>query len=167
LTAGDFKEIATVLGAIGGVLSTIASYFIVRARGASAAALKTIDVSAEWQSQMLARISSVEAELQRERARGDLLEAQLFAARSEARELEWKVAREQNERISLSNEVHKMRAENATLQKQNSVLAAELHELNSQIRSGHLPLLSTPPEKPAVEPPPVTPPFKPRLPRGS
>lgn len=159
MTASDLKEIATVLGAVGGVLSTIASYFVVRARGASAEALKTIDVSAEWQSQMLSRISSVEAELQKERARGDMLETQLFAARAEAHELQWKFAREQSERIALSVEVRKMHAENETLHRQNTALAAELHELNNQIRSGHVPL-TLPPERPVPPPPP-----KPRLPK--
>lgn len=148
MTAADLKEIVAALGAIGGIASTAIGYFVVRAKSASAAELKKIDVSSEWQGQMLARIGGVELELQRERLRGDMLETQLFTARAEAHELQWKFAREQSERVGLSTEVHKLSAENETLRRQNGVLALELHELNRQIRSGHAPLSAPPPRLP-------------------
>jgi chromosome segregation ATPase len=148
MTSSDFKEIAAALGALGGVASTVIGYFVVRAKSANATELKKIDVSSEWQSQMLTRISGVELELQRERLRGDMLENQLFMARAEAHELQWKFAREQSERVTLSNDVHKLSAENETLRRQNGVLALELHELNAQIRSGHAPLSAPPPRLP-------------------
>jgi len=151
LTPADLKEIAAALGAAGGVVSALIGYFVVKARQAGTAELRRIDVSAEWQGQMLLRIGGVEAELQRERARGDMLEAHLFTARAEAHELQWKFAREQAERQALSDSVGKLSAENAALRKQNSVLVLELHELNRQIRSGHIsPTL--PPPSPLLRP---------------
>lgn len=148
MTSEDFKEIAAALGAVGGVISTVIGYFVVKARSSSAAELKKIDVSSEWQSQMISRISGVEAELQRERARGDMLEAQLFTARAEAHELQWKFKREQSERQGLSERMQTLSEENLKLRRQNEVLALELHELNSQVRSGHSTLADFSPRLP-------------------
>ena len=148
MTSDDFKQIAAALGATGGLASTIVGYFVMKARNASAAELKKIDVSSEWQSQMLSRISGIEAELQRERARGDMLESQLFAARAEAHELQWKFAREQSERQELSEHVRHLGDENAKLRKQNEVLSLELRELHNQIISGHSALADLSPKLP-------------------
>lgn len=148
-------EIIQAVTAFVGVATAAISAVIARTRVKAAREMKQIDVSAEWQAQMLARITAVEAELQKERARGDELEQDGFNWRKQTVELGWELKQARVDRQALSLRVDALDAENTALKQRNAALASELRELRHQIRSGHDTLSLAPPpfpKKPKLKP---------------
>jgi len=131
-------EILQALSVVGGVATAVVGLVLARVKSQGAQALRRIDVSVEWQGQMVGRIAAVEAELQRERVRGDMLEQEGFKWQRAASELEWELKSARSERHELSKRVEDMAVENVALKKQNAALSLELRELNRQVRSGLL-----------------------------
>lgn len=130
-------EVVQAVTAAVGVLTAAISAVVVRVRLKANSELRKIDVSAEWQGQMLSRIGAVEAELRAERARGDALEQEGFQWRRQASELEWELRSARSERHAVVERMDLLAHENELLKRQNRALAAELNELNHQIRTGH------------------------------
>ena len=148
-------EVVQAVTTFVGIATAAISAVVARTRILAARELKKIDVSAEWQAQMLTRITVVEAELQKERARGDELEQDGFNWRKQTVELSWELRQARVERLALSHRVDVLDAENIALKKRNTVLDAELRDLRHQIRSGHDTMSLAPPpfpKKPKLKP---------------
>ncbi len=140
-------EVIQALSICVGMITTVVGAVVIRMRMASAREIKRLDVSSEWQSQMLARITAVEAELRAERVRSDQLERESYEWRSSAAELEWELKRTRSERFEMNGRIDSLTSENAILQRQNNALAQELREMHRQIRGGFQGL-SVPPAAP-------------------
>jgi len=139
-----WPELFQGLTVVGGGLSAILGAVMLKWKLSGARDLKRIDVSAEWQTQMLSRISAVEAELARERLRGDELEREAFRARSKAAELEWELERSKAERHDFQVRLQSLTDHNQQLQKQNQALGRELRELHRQISGYPIPTIPPP-----------------------
>lgn len=144
-------EVLQALSVISGIVATIVGMVVARVRSNASKELRQIDVSAEWQNQMLARISAVESELQRERVRGDALEREAYEWRKTANDLEWELKLAKRQREEMLARVDKHERENAQLRKQNAALAKELRELHRQISGGHQSMTIPPLRKPSKE----------------
>lgn len=145
-------EVLQSLTILSGLVTAAVGAIIWRMRLTNSQALKRIDVSAEWQNQMLLRISTVEAELQRERVRNDELEREAFQWRSTAAELEWELNRTRAERHRMTEQLDDLETDNKLLREQNVALAKELREMHKQIRSGFQGLSVPPPPPPTPKP---------------
>lgn len=148
-------EVVQAVTAFVGVATAAISAVVARSRIRATRELKKIDVSAEWQAQMLARIIAVEAELQKERARGDELEQDGFNWRKQTVELGWELRQSRVERQALTLRVDALDVENTALKQRNAALSSELRDLRNQIRSGHDTLSLAPPpfpKKPKLKP---------------
>lgn len=148
-------EVVQAVTAFVGVATAAISAVVARTRIRAARELKQIDVSVEWQAQMLARITAVEAELRQERQRGDELEQDGFNWRKQTVELSWELNQSRLDRQALSLRVDAMAVENTALKQRNAALAAELRDLRHQIRSGHDTMSLAPPpfpKKPKLKP---------------
>ncbi len=143
MTTEEWKQVFQGLGILGGALSTVFGLFAWRMKNEGAKDLKKLDMSVEWQNQMLGRIAAVEAELSRERSRGDLLESEAFKWRAQASELAWELQRSRASHDDFQKRLAEVIAHNADLQRQNEALARELREMHRSL-SGY-PVKTIPP----------------------
>jgi septal ring factor EnvC (AmiA/AmiB activator) len=144
-------EVLQAFSISAGIVTTFVGVVLVRIRSRSARELKQLDVSAEWQKQMLERIAAVEAELQCERLRNDSLEKSSFEWRRQAADLQWELRASKAQRHELEKKLQAFEQDNNELRKQNNVLASELREMHRQIRGGYQGLSVRPPALPAAK----------------
>lgn len=133
----QLSEVIQALSVVSGIVTAVVAVAVARVRSKGLRELKQIDVSAEWQNQMLQRIAAVEAELRAERVRGDQLEREGFEWRRQANELEWELRAAKAQREEHARQLADLKAENEQLVRQNRALAIELRDLHQQIRGGH------------------------------
>lgn len=130
-------EILQALSILSGAITATIGVVLWRVKMIGAKELKKIDVSAEWQTQMISRIGTVEADLVKERARNDFLIGEIAQWKQTASKLEWELESAKAERAKVERQLLHLEEENKNLNKQNVVLAKELRELYRQIRGGH------------------------------
>lgn len=140
-------EVLQAASVVAGVITAAIGVVLMRVRLRGLRDLKQLDVSAEWQKQMLERIASVEADLQRERIRNDSLEKASFKWRRQASDLQWELRASKTQRQELEKKLKALESDNVELRKQNNALAVELREMHRQIRGGFQGLSIPPPPK--------------------
>ncbi len=128
-------EILQSLAALGGVATTISAVVMVTVRADRARDLKKLDLSIEWQNQMLTRIAVVEAALLREQIANGELERESFKWQKQAGDLEWELRLARTQRDEAANSIAQVRGENEQLRGQNAALAKELREFYRDVQS--------------------------------
>lgn len=123
-------QYAIALGTLITGLVAIATAFV---KGRSAKAVRSIDVSVEWQTQMLQRIADLERRDIEKQARLDDVESEALRWRTEHRVLAEKYADLERVNENQELELAKARAQIAALDRRGSALWTELEEVYRSI----------------------------------